>query len=620
MKKASFKVAALTKAALLLLSLCIYSCDTYSIKTSEIQQQISTGQFKTASELADQNKFLRKKRNRLLYYLEKGKIEHMAGNYAESNKWFEKAYILVDDGIKTDAGHAIAANLTNPMATPYKGEDFEKVSMHYYMALNYFMLGQPDEALVEAKRINIKLLQLNDKYQNHKNKYTTDAFSQILQGIIYESSGDVNNAFIAYRNAEEIFGNNGNSYFGVTMPEQLKQDLVRTAFALGFTQEYNQYIKKYNLPPTQQQTTDAEAIIFWENGQGPVKDQIVVTASGAGSFFYGSYMEDGVVHNILLPIPFGTNLGSINAIAIPKYNRSYSYYNKASVVVDGKEKYFQTAEDYYAIAKQCLQDRMLREAVNMAVRFASKKAGSAILGEIATQALGKDGGDLVKLGADAAGAITEKADTRNWQSLPATISYVRVPLQNKPQNKIVLKKYGAGNVVDTDTITLPYKKGLQIVNYFDLGRTQLLPTTPENVKTTNTGTAGTTKEPTPKPEDKYAAKYGKWVATPQGISYKLDYFQQTIQDKTYWGKKILFKTNTVKSVKITYAISDVPYDSKLKFVSLDEFENLRDSGKTKDVYYYLTDIVKPDTETPGWYPVIQEKADVYVTILKVDEL
>ncbi len=620
MKKASFKVAALTKAALLLLTTCIYSCDTYSIKTSEIQQQISTGQFKTASDLADQNKFLRKKRNRLLYYLEKGKIEHMAGNYALSNTWFEKAYVLVDDGIKTDAAHAVAANLTNPMAAPYKGEDFEKVSMHYYMALNYFMLGQPDEALVEAKRINIKLLQLNDKYQNHKNKYTTDAFSQILQGIIYEASGDVNNAFIAYRNAEEIFSANGNSYFGVPMPEQLKQDLVRTARTLGFTEEYNQYIKKYNLSPTPLQTTDAEAIIFWENGQGPVKDQIVVTASGAGSFFYGSYMEDGVVHDILLPIPFGTNLGSINAIAIPKYNRSYSYYSKASVITNSTEKYFQPAEDYYAIARQCLEDRMLREAVNMAVRFASKKAGSAILGEIATQALGKDGGDLVKLGADAAGAITEKADTRNWQSLPATISYVRIPLENKPQNKIVLKKYGAGNVIDTDTITLPYKKGLQIVNYFDLGRTQVLPTVPKDVKADSPTAPNPGKEMIVKPEEKYAVKYGKWTDTPEGISYKLEYFPQQNQDKTYWGKKVLFKTNSVKSVKITYAITDVPYNGKMKVVSLDEFENLKDEGKAKDTYYYLTDIIKPGTETPGWYPAIQEKADVYVTILKREEL
>src|SRR5690606_5625481 len=79
------------------------------------------------------------------------------------------------------------------------------------------------EALVEAKRINIKLLEFNEKYSENKNKYSEDAFSQILQGIIYESTGDINNAFIAYRNAYEIYERNNNQYFGVPLPEQLNR-------------------------------------------------------------------------------------------------------------------------------------------------------------------------------------------------------------------------------------------------------------------------------------------------------------------------------------------------------------------------------------------------------------
>nr|WP_322624649.1 hypothetical protein [uncultured Flavobacterium sp.] len=616
MKKASLLIAAPLKAALLILLLTLASCATYNMKTAEVQQEIMNGQFRKASELADKNKFLGNKRNRLLYYFEKGKIEHMDGNYKESNAFFEKAYILIDDGIKSNAGYALAATFTNPMAAPYKGEDFEKVAIHYYMALNYFMMGQPDEALVEAKRINIKLLQLNDKYTDNKNKYTQDAFSQILQGIIYESTGDINNAFIAYRNAEEIYTANGGSYFGVTMPEQLKQDLLRTSYNLGFTQEYNDYVKKFGItnPSVPAKYNDAEAIIFWENGLAPIKDQIVITASGGGHFFYGSYMEDGIVHDILLPIPFGTNLGSINAIAIPKYGRSYSYYGKASVLVNGKESYFQTAEDYYPIAKQCLQDRMLREAVNMAVRFAAKKGGSSLLGEIAKQTLGEDGGDLVKLAADAAGAITEKADTRNWQSLPATIGYTRVPLTQTGENKFIIKKYGPNNVVDTDTITIPYRRGLQVVNYFDLGRTQILP----QPKTDAVTGAPIPDGSTIKPDAKFAAKYDKWVDTPKGISYKLSYYPQTIDGRTVWGKKVLFKTGGTANVKVTYTITDKPYTDKMKVVSLEEFEKLDRERKAADVYYYLTDTVKAGAETPGWYPFVQESADVYLTIFKTE--
>ncbi|MCW4467846.1 hypothetical protein OGH69_02625 [Flavobacterium sp. MFBS3-15] len=485
--------------------IALQSCGTYNSKTSEIENDLLTGNFDNAIANIDKNKFLQKDRNRLLYLLEKGKLEHLKGNYEASNNLLEEAYIMIDDKIKTNVGQAIAGKFTNPMAEPYKGEDFEKVTIHYYKALNYFQLGMPDEALVEAKRINIKLLEFNEKYSENKNKYTEDAFSQILQGILYESTGDINNAFIAYRNAEEIFNRDGGRFFGVAMPEQLKKDLLRTTKQLGFIQEHNDYRKKFNVDPdpvpVKKETAKkgkgkgkkevkeekipepvvvpqptGEAVVFWENGLGPAKDQIVITASGGSGVFYGSYMDGEEFVEILIPIPPGTDIGSINAIAIPKYRKRDNYYSKAAIEVDGKEQVFELGQDFYPIAKQCLKDRMLRETINLVLRFATKKAGSAFLGALAEQALGSTAGQVTKLGADAAGAATEKADTRNWQSLPATISYARVPLK-EGDNKFILRKYGPQGI-DTDTLTIPYKKGLQIVNYFDLGRTQVVPVDP----------------------------------------------------------------------------------------------------------------------------------------------
>lgn len=488
---ANKKIAvAVFKAALLLLLIGFQSCGTYNSKTT-LEADLYSGNFDAAITNIDQNKFLQKDRNKLLYFMEKGKLEHLKGNYEASNALFEQAYIMIDDRIKTNAGQAIAAKFTNPMAEPYKGEDFEKVSIHYYMALNYFMLGMPNEALVEAKRINIKLIELNEKYPENKNKYSEDAFSQILQGLIYESTGDINNAFIAYRNAEEIFNRGDGSFFGTRMPEQLKKDLIRTAGQMGFREEYEAYVQKYMPQPEtgtkkKQGATplatkaEGEAVIFWENGLGPAKDQIVITASTAGPFFYASYMEGDVLEEIIIPIPTGTDLGSINAIAIPKYRERQSYYSKAAVIADGKEYDLELAQDFYPIAKQCLKDRMLRETIDLVLRFAAKKAASAGLGALGKELLGDAGGELVKLGGDIAGAATEKADTRNWQSLPATINYTRVPLK-EGDNTFLIKKYGPNGIIDTDTLSIPFKRGLQIVNYFDLGRTQVMPNVQESL-------------------------------------------------------------------------------------------------------------------------------------------
>jgi len=53
--------------------------------------------------------------------------------------------------------------------------------------------------------------------------------------------------------------------------------------------------------------------------------------------------------------------------------------------------------------------------------------------------------------------VTEKADTRNWQSLPAFISYVRIPLA-AGENTITLQQNGVSK-----TITVTAGKGLQLM-------------------------------------------------------------------------------------------------------------------------------------------------------------
>lgn len=481
--------------------------------SATLETDLFQGDFKVAVANIDNNKFLLRDRNKLLYLMEKGKIEYLAGHYSKSNDYFEQAYMMIDDKIKTSVGQGIASKLTNAMAEPYKGEDFEKVTIHYYKALNYFQLGQPNEALVEAKRINIKLLELNDKYKDNKNKYAADAFSQIIQGILYEATGDVNNAFIAYRNAEELYSANSGAYFGVPMPYQLKLDLIRTAKQIGFKQEMAEYQTKFGIAPdpepvkpTQKVTVNprtrpvvrrgrgagnrttvkpvetpvvvetvvpkdtlkdiGEVIVFWENGLGPVKGQTKITVGGAPGIS-GAAVNTGD-DDLIITIPAGVNIG-LTAIAIPKYITRESYYQKASVTLNGTEEFFELSEDYNNIAKQCLKDRMLREALDIALRAATKKTASKGLSMLANQFLGSAASSVTSLTADVVNVATEKADTRNWQTLPATISYLRLPVR-EGDNAFTIKKYGADGI-DEDTIHVAGKPGLQVMSYFDLGRT-----------------------------------------------------------------------------------------------------------------------------------------------------
>ena len=171
----------------------------------------------------------------------------------------------------------------------YPGEDHEHLMLLYYKSLNFLKMGQLDNALVECRRLNNRLYELGDKYSSD-NKYQKDAFVHNLMGIIYDASGDYNNAFIAYRNSLEIYENEYQEMFSVSVPDQLKDDIMRTASLAGFPEELDQYEEKFGYEYTPQVSDGGELVFFWHNGLSPIKDQWAVTFvaidGGGGSVFF----------------------------------------------------------------------------------------------------------------------------------------------------------------------------------------------------------------------------------------------------------------------------------------------------------------------------------------------
>ena len=228
---------------------CLYiiaGCATYYQKSLIFQEHFVKGEIEDANKTLDKNKKAAKDKNRLLYFFQKGVVLQMLGQYAESNQYFEEAYIFTEDYRKNYTMEAVSL-LTNPTIKPYTGEDHELVLMHYFKALNYLRMNQFDEALVECRRINNKLNLLNDRYEKKKNRYKRDAFAMNLMGITYEASGDINNAFIAYRNAYEAYEEDYKVYFNTDVPIQLKKDLLRTAYLNGFTEELEKFEQKFSM-------------------------------------------------------------------------------------------------------------------------------------------------------------------------------------------------------------------------------------------------------------------------------------------------------------------------------------------------------------------------------------
>lgn len=433
-----------------LVVMLLSGCATYYQKNLKFQEAFSSGDLEGANKLLDKNEKVAEGRNRLLFFLKKGVVLQMMGQYAESNKYFEQAYIYVEDYRKNYGMEALTL-ISNPTVKEYPAEDHEKVLIHYYKALNYLKLNRPQDALVEARRLNNKLNALNDRYENRPNRYSDDAFAHVLMGIAYEMDNDVNNAFIAYRNAYNTYKESYTEHFGLNAPEQLKQDLMRTAYLNGFIEELQQYEAEFGVDYQYQKRDGGELIFFWHNGLGPVKAEWSINftiVKGDGGVVTLVNEELGLFFTF--PIPEnsqgGNGFGDLKLIrvAFPKYESRTPVFNQGELVLNGSHIYnLETAEDIDAIARSILQDRMLREIGAAALRLATKQAA-----EYAARQENQDLGAAVSL----LNALTEKADTRNWQTLPYSISYGRIPL-NAGENKVTLKtKDDKGNQNSTDFI------------------------------------------------------------------------------------------------------------------------------------------------------------------------
>jgi hypothetical protein len=456
--------------------LFLFGCSTYNQSLTSYYKNVYAGNYPQAEKDLDNNGLIQKPRNKLLFLMEKGRIAHLRGQYALSNQYFNNADQLLDSGSLNGVADAAVGVLLNSMSQTYKGEDFEKFMVHYYKALNYLYLNNTEDAIVEARRITLQAQEQGDKFNNKDNRYSNDAFSLMLQGMLYEKNNDVNNAFISYRNAAEIYLKSPDqTFYGTPMPFTLKQDVIRTAKLNGFTTEADQFETTFGIQYKPEKPSDGgELILFWENGLAPVKTQVDLFFSLVRHSDGGLFFVDGA--GIEVPFNYSgdrnrVNLKSVESmrVAFPKYVAQEPYYLSGSVNVNDEQIPLIKAEDINELAFKTLQQRTLKEMGKVLSRLAVKKIAEYSLRAAATTSDGKTNGILEGLGygVQLYSLLSEKADTRNWQSLPAYISYARVPLQ-KGSNKVTIALKNPQGGIENKVIEIQGNGGTQFYNYATL--------------------------------------------------------------------------------------------------------------------------------------------------------
>lgn len=350
----------------------------------------------------------RQNADRMLYLMERARIEQLAGKFDASKSDFAEVidvFRVIDDKARislSGAGAAGSSLLTNDNAIPYRGAAYERVLVHQFQALNYLALGDREGAAVELRNAQQQQRQseleyaddlskaqgeavqnkvLLSDFDNHfagmdavtgklKNSFQ-NGYTFYMSAVIWEALGEYNDALVDYKKALELVPDNA----------ALQQDVIRA----------NGYFGGGSKPPA----GHGAVVVLFEQGFVPARRGI----------------------NINIP----TTDGGWFSVAFPVYDAN-DYVPPSPLTVRYNNQRVETAvlSDTSALAVKALKEQVPRMLVRQVLRARTKY-------EMQKQAA-QQGGLGAQLFTNLYNLVSEQADLRSWLTLPANAQAVRLSL------------------------------------------------------------------------------------------------------------------------------------------------------------------------------------------------
>lgn len=394
---------------LLIVSLMI-GCGGY--KFQEVIEPLESGQPESAYAYLQKHA---PKTPDIPYQFELGLVAHYANHFAESNAALDIAGDIAEDRYTKSVSKELGSLVTSDKLRPYSGTQYERLLSHYYRALNYVYQGQLDGALVECRRATnlINYFKGEDKTYD----FFGTGFLAYLSGVLFEATGEWNDALISYKQAAEYY-KNASEKTGVETPKDIGNALVRLTRRLGFTDEFERYQQQYGESSPRPENT-GELVLFYESGYVPAKSEESLT--------FPILKKDDVKDEKFVPILMGrqgmvfedVELEYLLRVAIPTIDSYRPRFSGVEVTVGGVKAGGVLVEDVETIAIETFNAQrpiiLLRTLARALVKY---------LGTRKAREENEVFGAIVNL----AGVLTEQADTRSWRTLPNQIFIVRLPL------------------------------------------------------------------------------------------------------------------------------------------------------------------------------------------------
>ncbi len=435
------------KARVYLLGLVVFcsACAAPSLRyKSEVNRLLSQGQFKAAGErVAAKSHSVYAKQDRALADLDQATLLHDAGLPQESDRLFARAQERIQELYTTSISKSAGRLLVNDLTLPYEVAAYERAYTYFYRAMNFLDRNNVTDAAVEARKAAAFLDGLRGgKHQG----YNDDPFVQYFASLIFESVGQRSDARICRENALNAYQNLG-GLLQVSSPEF---SVPANAGELG------------------------EVILLHYNGLLPLKKTETLQFSWNRIWAVLATAQETrrdlppEVENALR----AGWMGHAVTLAFPALEPQ-PYTIVSSFARAGGQMYrMQKMADLSAAAKADLEERLPGIWFRAAARAVAKQVAAEQARQAAhSAAKDETTGDLVHLFVTMLGAALEKADTRQWFTLPAQVFMARLFLPPGTQNIQLLFRDGYGNIVGEHTFeNVEVKRGGRVFLHYRTAR------------------------------------------------------------------------------------------------------------------------------------------------------
>lgn len=427
--------------------LVILSCTTRSVKREKLlTKSASKQEYKKTIKSIRNSPDLYGKLNQFLYWFDLGILFHYLGQYDSSLFHLEKAEAVLDELYARSILNEAASLLTNDNLRPYRAKRYEQILLHQFLAFNYLVKDEYDEALVEMRKVQLVFDRFKSKDEG-KDKYNDDGMAHFLSSVLYEAQDENDNSVISLYKSVSAYQNgpipipadvNDLAYFRL-MQDERDDDIMELNLETGRSEENIPGL--YNNP-------QSEIILIGYSGECPILEEAI---------FWGTYVVDGllIVH---YRNPYGDTVTvALPAPPIPEKEKKkkdeegetlsgttfHIKFALPSIVIrESQAGHFKVTVDTLSnesIKSTLLTDTDLlleKDLIDNHARTIARTALRVVLRTISAQKTKKELRTdkplvnlFVNLGTDVATDQLEKADTRLCFFLPKAVHITRIPVE-----------------------------------------------------------------------------------------------------------------------------------------------------------------------------------------------